>query len=206
MMNRKFVAAYVWMFICTAVAGAASGILYLNSMGARAAILGISLALGIMVINTVEQKRFLERQTPRNAVVWGAAILSGLIGGVLVNFYGMGPASTPGDFAPEPTPAGLETIAVGIIYGALLHGAYSLRWKIRDDNKWRFLLALGMFAAAGLLSTVVRFLIMDQRIEKIGESLFMSLFTGVPFGMFWGVAVALTDPAWSHRKMEKMNR
>lgn len=205
-MNRKFLTAYAWMFICAAVAGAASGILYPNSMGVRAAILGISLALGVMVINTVERKKFLDRQTPRNAVVWGAAILSGLIGGVLVNFYGMGPASTPGDFAPEPTPAGLKTIAVSIIYGALLHGAYSLRWKVRDDSKWRFLSALGMFAAAGLLSTIVRFLIMDQKIEMIGDSLIMSLFTGVPFGLLWGVAVALTDPAWSHRKMEKMNR
>ena len=204
MTNRKFVAAYAWMFMSTAVAGAASGILYLNSMGVRAAILGISLALGIMVVNTVEQKRFLERQTPRNAVVWGVAILSGLIGGVLVNLYGMGPAPTPGDFAPEPTPAGLKTIVVSIIYGALLHGAYSLRWKVREDNKWRFLSALGMFAVAGLLSTVVRFLIMDQKIGMIGDSLIISLFTGVPFGLFWGAAIALTDPAWSYRKTEEM--
>ena len=206
-MNRSILIRYIALLMSTAIAGAISGMLYFDTMGIRAAILGMSLALGVIAINSIEQKRFIARQTPRNAIVWGAAILSGLVGGVLVNLYGMGfSAPRHYDFGPEPTPAGMQTIAVGIIYGICLHVAYSLRWKINDDKKMRFFSSLGLFAVAGLLSTIVRIFIKYQNLESIGIGLLMSLFTGVPFALLWGIAVAFADPAWSHKKFIELKK
>ncbi len=211
-MNRDILISYIALLITAAIAGAISGILYFDTMGMRAAILGVSLALGVIAIDSIEQKRFVTRQAPRNIVVLGAAMVSGLVGGVLVNLYGMGfSAPRRYDFGPDPTPAGMETIAVSIMYALCLHIAYALRWKISDDKKKsRFISILGLFAGAGVLSTIARNFIQFLNLESIGERLWegllMSLFTGIPFALLWGTAVVFTDPAWSHERFIKFRK
>jgi len=123
---------YMLLLIFSAVAGFASGIFYLSSMGVRGAILGASLCLGIITINFMEQNNFLSDLPPRIFSIIFSAIFAGLLAGVLLNTYGTGAENSSGDFPPMPTTQGYPTIAVSISYSLLIHIAYIQRWKIKD--------------------------------------------------------------------------
>lgn len=122
-------------------------------MGIRGGILGLSLCLGVLIINTAEHKRLVTGHTPRLFIVLAASVLAGAIGGFFIDLYGTGPASLETDFPPIPVRSGISTILASISYNILFHAAYHLRWKMQKP-KDKILAILFAVCCAGFAATL----------------------------------------------------
>ncbi len=203
--KTKITIKYSLLLLSSAIAGAASGFFYLSSMGVRGAILGFSLGAAIILTNSVENKRLLSNLPPRLFPVIISAILSGLLAGFFINIYGMGGETGYHDFPPDPTSQGYSTITVSIFYSLFLHIAYLFRWKFKDG---KFLVCLLMLSVAGCLGTLSRSYFNPSTSGEFPEQFFgmlmLSIFSGIPFALFWGLSVISFDPAWTFERIQQM--
>lgn len=198
-MSRKTLRHLVLILTC-AGAGALSAILAFEGfafMATRSALLAACLGSGIVIINTRNRERLDEGRAPTLSTVLGAGLATGVVGGLVVNWYGTGGMPVGGDFPPQPTAAGLATVCVAAGYGLLFHAAYAQRWRGRCP----FIRSAALVTLAGVLVTFIRspFLSRHARslVDLLGEGTVFSLFSGVPFALLWLTVVAAADPAYS---------
>jgi len=192
MVNTRLTGRYPALLLLTAIAGAASGFM-VPVLALRGALLGISLAIGIIIINTLSQKELSANRQPKWTTVLLAAAIVGCLGGLVVNFS----PTISGAPRTIPTPSGLATIILSLCYSLTMHIAYARRWQLKFKFG-RALVTLISISLAGVLCTLVR-AAMDATLSLV-EGLLISLFTGVPFAALWAIAVILCDPAWSFER------
>lgn len=187
---------YVGLLITVGLCGLLSGLFHPVIMGIRGAILGISLVLGVVLANGLCGSRLSIGLPHKWSVVLLAAVVSGVVGGLVVAAYGTGGFSASVDFPPQPTTSIAQTLAVGFVYALLLHSVYALRWRVRRG--WLFVLV----PLVGVYGGVFKAIITGGRFD-LEEVLLYGLFSGVPFAVLWFVAVVLWDPAWSFARWDR---
>ena len=197
MMNRMIVGLrYTGLLVTVILFGLLSGLFYPRMMGVRGAILGVSLVLGVVLANGLDGIRLCRGLPHKWAVILLAAVVSGVVGGLVVAVYGTGGVTRMSDFPPDPTTSMGQAVIIGCVYALLLHSVYALRWRVRRG--WLFVLV----PLAGEVGGVVKTLLTVGHLD-VGEVLLYGLFSGVPFTVLWFIAVAVWDPAWSFARWDR---
>jgi hypothetical protein len=193
MLNTRLKKRYAILLLSTALAGAVSGFLH-PIIAIRGALLGISLAIGIIFVNTISYKELSSDRQPKWATILLAAVIVGGTGGTIVNLLSM-MIVTANEFSP--TSSGLATIILSLCYSLTMHIAYARRWQLKFKTG-KALVTLIFISLAGALCAFIRYSMYSP--FSFFEGIFFSLFTGVPFAALWAIAVILCDPAWSFKR------
>jgi hypothetical protein len=192
---------YIGLFLLTGVGGIASGCFWLVPNGLMAGALGMSLSAGTLWLG-LKQARAGVAPSDRYALVTGAA--AGLLGGVLMAVISALCAGIRRyDFAPPILPVWAPLI-MGVLYGLVLLWSYHKRLTARHPLRSTLGKACGLcfllkaVAAFAYLGLVQRD---DSELLSIAMgSVMVSLLGAVPFALFWVLATAWLDPAWSPAK------
>jgi hypothetical protein len=194
---------YIGLFVFTDLGGILSGLLWLVPNGLMAGALGMSLSAGTLWLG-LKQAREGVAPSDRYALVTGAA--AGLLGGVLmvaISFLCAGVNHT--EFGPPALPFWLPLI-MGVLYGVVLLWCYHRRLTARHP----FWATLGKACGLCFLLKAIAFFFYlggnEQQPSELGvlvlDSILMSLLGAVPFALFWVLATAWLDPAWSPQRRE----
>ena len=187
---------YMGLVITVILCGLLSGLFYPMMMGIRGAILGVSLVLGVVLANGLSGHRLCNGLPHQWVVILLAAVMSGVVGGLVVAVYGTGGVTRMSDFPPNPTTSTGQAVFIGFIYALLLHSLYALRWRVRRG--WLLVLVPLVGEFGGVFKAFLTVGHLDA-----GEVLLYGLFSGVPFAVLWFAAVAVWDPAWSFARWDR---
>ncbi len=192
---------YIGLFLLTGVGGIASGFLWLVPNGLMGGALGMSLSAGTLWLG-LRQIRTGAAPSERYALAVGAG--AGLLGGICmaaISFrFPDRPRGEAQMFAPPVLPVWAPLI-MGVLYGVVLHWCYhrrlTARHPLRDTVNKACMLCFLLKAVA---TFVYLGLTKQGNTELIGfaiGSVLISLVGAVPFALFWVLATAWLDPAWS---------
>ena len=202
--SRFMLSRYALLLLASTAVGMVSGLFHPMIMGVRGAILASMISFGLVVLNWLSRRDLDADHPPRWLMAFVIGAVFGTLGGLAVNLFGLGGQTAGGDFPPVPTPAGWPTILVGALFGVGLHSVYALRWRIRVA-RWFFTVIL--VGLAGGICTLLR-MVVDPGAARISGSeavLLFALFSGIPFGIMWGLAAVLCDPAWSPARWRRIH-
>jgi hypothetical protein len=195
---------YIGLFLLTGLGGILSSVLWLVPNGLMGGALAMSLSAGTLWLG-LKQARDGVAPSDRYALVTGAA--AGLLGGfvmavvsVLCAGANRGEAQM---FAPPVLPFWLPLI-MGVLYGIVLLWCYNRRLNARHPVWATLGKACGLcFLLKALATFIYQGLTEQAPLDLMGlatSSLLLSLLGAVPFALFWVLATALLDPAWSRPK------
>ena len=190
---------HVSLVIWCALAGAASSSLSLlfGDPGAtiRGAILGLSLALGIVGLNLASGRQLSTGRPPGWLGAAVAGLVSGLLAGtalVLLLWWSPSLVQHVGEIRLPDSPGRHQALVLSLGYGLALHLAYGCRWRFRSRRGAGTLFVL---LAAGFLVGALRGLLLEGLDPAVMA--LVGAFAGLPFAALWGWAVLRFDPAWT---------
>lgn len=188
------------MVLLAAAAGFFSGMFAPATAGARGAILGLGLALGVLLGNWWGRDALDAGRVPSGWVLFRSATWGALCAALPLSLIAFPPIPASDFPAPEPTPPGWSTLVVCLAYAFVLLGAYRLRWRGRWWRLWSFLLMV----AGGTLVAMLRLTRQDRWVDE--TVLTGILFCGLPFALPWTTALFLADPGFSARRWQRATR
>jgi hypothetical protein len=202
--SPRYIRQYTWLICASMFAGALSGCFYPTTMAVRGAILGLFMALGLISINQFGQHRLTYSVPPLNGMVFIAALVNGLIGGLMITLYDTGGVIARGEFAPTVTPLGLPAIVVSIAYSVTMQLAYTVRWHVEEGQRVTSIVLIGV---AGYVCGTLRPLLgPEAEFWSAGHLLKFGLMSGLPFGVFWAIAAIAFDPAWTYKRWRNIRK
>jgi drug/metabolite transporter (DMT)-like permease len=189
---------YIGLFLVTGLGGIVSGLLWLVPNGLMGGALGMSLSAGTLWLGL---KQTREGATPSDqyALLTGAA--AGLLGGVSmaaisvlcagVKRHELGPPALP-VWAP---------LVMGVLYGVVLLWSYHKRLTTRRPLWHTLLKACGLCFLLKAVATFIYVGLIEHHASDLKDlataSVLSPLVGAVPFALFWVLATAWLDPAWS---------
>ena len=193
---------YIGLFLLTGFAGMVSSLLWPVPNGLMAAALGMSLSAGTLWLG-LKQAREGVAPSDQYALVTGAAV--GLLGGVCMTAISVHCAGIKRRDVDPPVLPAWAPLVMGVLYGVVLLWCYHRRLTARHPLWATLGKACGL---CFLLKAVVTFIYQCQTeqapLDLMGiatDSLLLSLLGAVPFALFWVLATAWLDPAWSRPKV-----
>jgi hypothetical protein len=195
---------YIGLFLLTGLGGIVSGLLWLVPNGLMAGALGMSLSAGTLWLG-LKQAREGIAPSDRYALVTGAA--AGLLGGVCMVVVSV---LCAGIKHPEDWPPVLPVwvpLVMGVLYGVVLLWCYQWRLTARHPLWATLGKACGLCFLLKAMATFI-YLGLTERgtpdlMGRAMNSMMLSLLGAVPFAMFWVLATAWLDPAWSPPKVRQ---
>ncbi len=198
---------YVGLFLLTGLGGVVSGVLWLVPNGLMGGALGMSLSAGTLFLG-LKQAHEGAALGDRHALLTGAA--AGLLGGVCMAVISVLRAClNRGEgqmFGPPVLPI-WATLVMGVLYGVVLLWCYHRRLTARHPVRDTLVKACGL---CFLLKALATFLYLSLREQGASDliglalaSILTSLAGAVPFALFWVLATAWLDPAWSQPKVKQ---
>ena len=198
---------YIGLFLLTGLGGIVSGFMWLVPNGLMGGALGMSLSAATLWLG-LKQAREGVAPSDRYAVVTGAA--AGLLGGVCmaaisvlcggIKRYEFGPPALP-VWAP---------LIMGVLYGVVLLWCYHRRLTARHPFWSTLGKACGLCFLLKVIATFIYEGLAEQGTSDLmslaTESMLLSLLGAVPFALFWVLATAWFDPAWSPPKGQAERR
>jgi hypothetical protein len=185
--------------LLAAGAGFFSGLFAPATAGARGAILGAGLALGVLLGDGWGRAALAAGRAPSGWVLFRGATWGALLAALPLSLVPF-PPLPHGDFPPPPvTPAGWPTLVVCLAYAFALMGPYRLRWRGGWWRLWSFLLMV----AGGTLVATLRLLSQGHNGLDTEDALAGLLFCGLPFALPWTAAIFLADPGFSARRWQR---
>jgi len=189
---------YIGLFLLTGFGGMVSSFLWLVPNGLMAGALGMSLSAGTVWLG-LKQAREGVPSSERYALVTGAA--AGLLGGVCMAVISILCAGVNrGDFGPPVLPI-WAPLVMGVLYGVVLHWCYSRRLTARHPLRDTLFKACGLCFLLKVVAMFIYVVLIERDISDLMSlatgSLIYSLLGAVPFALFWVLATAWLDPAWS---------
>lgn len=195
---------YIGLFLLTGLGGIVSGFMWLVPNGLMGGALGMSLSAGTLWLG-LKQARTGLAPSERYALVTGAG--AGLLGGVCMAAISVLCSGRKRyDFAPPILPVWAPLI-MGVLYGVVLLWCYHGRQTARRPLWHTLLKACGL---CFLLKAVAAFGYVGLTEQSTSDlmslalpSILISLLGAVPFALFWVLATAWLDPAWSRPKVRQ---
>jgi hypothetical protein len=195
--NTRLNGRYAALLLSTALAGAASSVIH-PVVAVRGALLGISLAIGLIIIDTLSQKDLSSNKRPARKTVLLSATIAGCFGGIVINLFSVVIGSMD-EFKPLVTP-GVATFALVLCYSFAMHTAYELRWKV-ETSKFLTIVYVALAGAfCGLIRAIIVFFVFPE--DRLGAIVFTIIapVSGIIFAVLWAIVVILCDPAWSFER------
>jgi hypothetical protein len=198
---------YIGLFLLTGLGGIVSSLLWLIPNGLMAGALGMSLSAGTLWLG-IKQAREGVAPSDRDALVTGAA--AGLLAGVcmtVISFLCAG-IKHPQDWPPV-LPVWVPLV-MGVLYGVVLLWCYNRRLTARHPFWSTLGKACGLCFLLKAIATFIYKGLTEQGTSDLmslaTESMLLSLLGAVPFALFWVLATAWLDPAWSPPKGQAERR
>jgi len=195
---------YIGLFLLTGLGGIVSGWLWLVPNGLMAGALAMSLSAGTLWLG-LKQAREGVAPSYQYALVTGA--VAGLLAGVcmtVISFLCAG-IKHPQDWPPV-LPVWVPLV-MGVLYGVVLLWCYQRRLTARRPLWATLGKACGLCFLLKAVATFLYMGVMERDTSGLmGRTigcLLMSLLGAVPFALFWVLATAWLDPAWSPPKVRQ---
>ncbi len=194
---------YVGMFLVTALAGIASGLLWLIPNGLMGGALGMSLAGGAIWLGRRQQKQ--DGKLTRGEIV-ATGVVCGFLGGVLMAIIsqacaGIRATGEAAMFGPPQLPL-WAPVVMGVLYGVVVQWTYATRLSSQHPlTAAMFWTCLGCFALKTVTAPVyyLGYLGPQDKIDAgstLAVSAMLAALGAVPFALLWVLAMRWTDPAW----------
>jgi hypothetical protein len=195
---------YICLFLLTGLGGIASGFMWLVPNGLMGGALGMSLSVGTLWLG-LKQAREGVGPSERYAVVTGAA--AGLLGGVCMAGISVLCASMRRhEFGPPVLPI-WAPLVMGVPYGIVLLWCYSGRLTARHHLRSTLGKACGLCFLLKALAAFIYVGLTERGYSGLMNfalpAMLLSLLGAVPFSLFWVLATAWLDPAWSGPKVRQ---
>ena len=194
MIHTQLIGRYIALILASSLAGAINVVAHPILIG-RGASLGFSLAIGIIIINTMSEKNLSLHKQPAWKIILFAAIISGCLGGIMIDIFSR--MTETGDDLGALITRGIATPALVVCYNLVLHIAYAFRWNTSK------LFTMFFIALAGLFCGIIRMVILLAEYSHHVDASMLAIgapISGGFFALFWGIAVILCDPAWSFER------
>jgi hypothetical protein len=197
MVNTRLSGRYAALLLSTALAGGLSGLLH-PIIAIRGALLGISLAIGLIITDTLSQKDLSSNRRPARKTVLLSATIAGCFAGIVINLFRIIIGSM-NELKPIVTPEVATSVLV-LCYSFTMYIAYALRWKVKTSKFLTIVYIALAGAFCGLIRAIIAFFEFPE--DPLGTFVFaiVSLISGIIFAMLWAIAVILCDPAWSFER------
>jgi hypothetical protein len=189
---------YLGLFLLTGLGGIVSGCLWLVPNGLMGGALGMSLSAGTI---------WLGLKQAREGVALFTGAGAGLLGGVLMAVISVLCAGIKRhDFGSPVLPVWVPLI-MGVLYGVVLLWCYHRRLAARHPVWSTLGKACGLCFLLKAMATFIYLGLTEQGTTDLMRlalpSILMSLLGAVPFALFWVLATAWLDPAWTLSKVRQ---
>jgi hypothetical protein len=194
---------YIGLFLLTGLGGIVSGLFWLIPNGLMGGVLGMSLSAGTLWLG-LKQTREGVAPSDRYALATGAA--AGLLGGICMTVISVLWAGIKrSDIGPPVLPVWVPLV-MGVLYGVVLLWCYQRRLTARHPLWATLGKACGLCFLLKAVGTFLYMGVMERDTSGLmGRTigcLLMSLLGAVPFALFWVLATAWLDPAWSRSRLK----
>lgn len=189
---------YTFLILVSGCIGALSSIL-VPIMAMRGVLLGVSLSIGVIIINSLNQKELSLNQRPTWKTTLLAAIIAGGFAGIVVNLWSTVISMGNNPLGPIPS-SRLGTFALCLCYSVTMHIAYALRWNVKGSKPLTIILIGLAGGFSGIVRAMIAFFELPQdNFDAVLLKIFAP-FSGIIFAMFWAIVVTIYDPAWSFER------